>query len=701
MNQLTTFRYYFLDAGNLYYTVNDNIAALTPIKSKLRQDPDGWSEAQLRISRNERYMGLFRSYSTPLKFHGDAAIIIKQIYRYAGYEGYLRIEIEKIDPVTLLYSEYFTGDIDFSQIEIDRDFVTVNIIEGGLSALIKSREALTYEIPLNQPEAVTVNIDGIKLRNRVTFTVGMSLNPADNVNEGHSPQITEVYREAETNNDIQSPEYTPGGAANVYSNERWFYKASTNGLVTITYDFSLDVVELGGIGYTASTFICAFVKRDTSNNNTLNYLVNDNNYINFLNTLFVLQGSVSINCNVGDEIYLLSYLSPGTDAGFDYNTSPLVAGTIKISFTARYPATESKAYRYVDLYKRLIAKVTDGLYVGQSDFLSNQAATYTSNYDNIPYRTVVTSGDGIRGLSSSVIKTSLNDLFKDCRRWGLGLGIVNNIVRLEPLAFFFDKNTPVYQIGSINNLKVKNASQFYGKELKFGYSAVDNDMLNGKDEFNTEVNYSIDGIRVKESLDWLSPYHASMYAIENIRKELYRKETVDASTDNQTYLIEIEGSATSGKFNVSRHISISQISGVIDAETAYNFGLSPKRTLYRNIPWLQSIMNIPVQQTLQYQSSSKNKDVYAGGVYEAGVFSILLPQGVQLFDDKIVDFDCELSDNFLAAVNSNPRGYIIVKDGAFDFNIFILDIADNAGKKDKVTVTGLLYPNTPLNKVII
>jgi hypothetical protein len=124
------------------YTLTDNLQAETLV---LTFHPDGWDDAGVKWVRNEKYFGLFRSFSIPLRFVKDGAEFIRRAFYTYGVNADVTILIERCDN-DWDYVTFYTGKLDFTQIKDEKVFVEINCIDGGLSALVKTNESKVYEI---------------------------------------------------------------------------------------------------------------------------------------------------------------------------------------------------------------------------------------------------------------------------------------------------------------------------------------------------------------------------------------------------------------------------------------------------------------------------------------------------------------------------------------------------------------------------
>lgn len=137
----------------------------------------GWKEAQISFGTHDKYWSLNRSYSQPLFFVNDGAIICRDaIYNMAkkGYEEELYILILKLNPDTGIYDEEYKGRLDFvKHLDEPRKGITVNSIEGGVLSYLTANDQIDYSLPLTSmnPAANLLTITGVKLHDTFRYSV--------------------------------------------------------------------------------------------------------------------------------------------------------------------------------------------------------------------------------------------------------------------------------------------------------------------------------------------------------------------------------------------------------------------------------------------------------------------------------------------------------------------------------------------------
>src|SRR5581483_6203279 len=247
--------YFLVDEMNRSLYVEGDVVKVSGIPRPLAFSPDGWTKIEIDNQRNTKYFALDRSFTIPLDFVEDGALILKDAYYKKGVEAKIYLVILKqklqltkdgagnITGFGYYYDSFYRGEIDFSQFQHAGPKATVNIMEGGIPKYIKANENTKYELDVDVPEARYVLMDGINLKQSSKFLV---IDPsADNFNGNHSVPLTLIGQENIDINTKAVDRVQLGGNNGSDQNnklvhdELWFYKASTNIPVTVKWDFKM------------------------------------------------------------------------------------------------------------------------------------------------------------------------------------------------------------------------------------------------------------------------------------------------------------------------------------------------------------------------------------------------------------------------------------------------------------------------------
>lgn len=122
----------------------------------LTHTPDGWEETLVKWVRNEKYYGLFRSFSMPMRFVKEGASFICDAYLIGGVNAEISLLIETLDRSTWTYTTYYEGQLDLTKLKWSVAYIECNLISGGLSAILKAKENIDYIINSANSEIVDI-----------------------------------------------------------------------------------------------------------------------------------------------------------------------------------------------------------------------------------------------------------------------------------------------------------------------------------------------------------------------------------------------------------------------------------------------------------------------------------------------------------------------------------------------------------------
>lgn len=121
----------------------------------LQHSPIGWDDSLVRWEKSQKYHGLFRSFSIPLEFVKEGAAVLRNAFYTDGIEAKVFVQIKKLDRTTLNYIDTYHAEVDFSTFQDKEHSVEVNLVDGGLSKRIKSREKIIFETDIDWQSSYT------------------------------------------------------------------------------------------------------------------------------------------------------------------------------------------------------------------------------------------------------------------------------------------------------------------------------------------------------------------------------------------------------------------------------------------------------------------------------------------------------------------------------------------------------------------
>lgn len=722
-----TYRFYLHRDATTYYTVVGNAVTTVSTPTPLADEPAGWKAMNLTYARNETYWGIFRTYALELQFVLSGAKILKHIYFNEGYEGQCILTIEKRNTIDGTYSFWSSGEIDFSQVVIEDNFVTTNVLQRGLPEFFENKKDITYEVPI-ESDAMTVRLDGIKIRGTINWT------PVSYVAPGSLaiPNLTMLYRTSEigkryvpdninqqSNFDFTSSGTTPDLVSRFSNN--CFFKATTEDPIKIRYGGyritfnqspliaqSLFIMVTTELGVHVEDIILQTQDADDIARSTI--------------------GEITINPTIGYRYTLCvggspAWQDPGGSTYFQVSDfSQSIKATFEMDYVIRLPATGTRGYRYIDFAKKLVELASEGRYSVVSNFLSDATTTTATarkfNIDSSPYWLIVTSAQSIRGFANSKIKATIADMCKDLwARYGCAVSMDGNNLRIEPLSYYF-KNEEAYELADAKDIKISPFTTQIFNSFKIGYPDNTYDELSGLDEFNTTQEYSLDAVtRISKSEDLLAPFRSDMYGIEwlrNKRNSIAANDpwavTMDSSSDNDTFAIEVDPVpvvALDGSLRYLVYKPVGYIAGLTDADTAYNIVQSPHRMLRRHLNRIASLTY--ARGNVVYQTTDKNaaleSNFFAGLTVEAKSETLYINPWPTipinpLFLPVVFEFTTIPPDDLVPLMDADPNKYVKFRYKGRELKGYVLDVSRVPATREARIYRLLSHPENDLQNLI-
>lgn len=585
------------------YYVENNVVKTGNIPNPINLTPDGWQDIMIQWERNMKYAGTQRNFTGSLGFVGDGAQILRYINFNNNFEVkiYLLIQKKRLeitdDNYAFVYRFFYKGDLDFSsysQSDINEGFkVTINIMDGGFNKYLKAYNSVTYEVPCNKdtPGAVPVWMDGIEFYNKFNFVLpdfdndlyfSSAVSLAFVNQEGDSFGIFTASQLLENLSPNDQPTYCA-------SSDNFFFVSikpvTIHVTATIVYtNHDLAATTFSNILMTSLGTIYSLHRDSDPSTLTL-----------FPGQVYTHDVDIYIPLAVNEKVFNLLT----NNIGFASVPGKLavVSNNFSVEVNSTIDPTLCYCLRPNDLFKSLVDNMTTEQYEVSSQLLADRS------------HIVHTCGNAIRGFDDAVIKTSFDDFFTTrsvIDAAGLNVNEDLKTVLIETRKSYFDTSNPI-DLGLIKNLKISVAKDFIFNLLKVGYPEQTYDSVNGKNEFNNTSQFTDIITRIAKELDLLIESRADGYGIETLRMDYFNRDSVDSSSDNDNFIINIEDEPREDGYYHLRRASYVSITGVISPDTLFNIeDLTPKRLLLTNGDFIHSCLYNFGGTELTFQTTEKN-----------------------------------------------------------------------------------------------
>lgn len=522
-----------------YYIDTNGIVLEGDVNTHLKPDgqpahlqaaPIGWKGTEVKYGRNTTYWGIFRDFTNTLSFGLDGAKIIRNLIWTGGFEAVAYFALHKKDlylwPLT--YKPWYIGEIDLSKFKQNKDSVEVTVLDGGVAKWLKAFENTTFELPIAaDPQRKTLFLDGFPFVNKLEYTIydGQQFNGANESQIGAGL----VVQEGTTQGVIAQDELYDQFGIVIPGNENWLFESVTKSVI---FNPSGQLsVDMG-----ASRSFPLFIRKLK----IVNGVSVASTYYPFSTGILAaglqtVDFSLSIPVNPGERLYLVGQGIIGSP-GIVFT---IKTGIIKASYEVTFAATFCYGLTPKRVFELLTEKITQGKFYCSSKFLDS--------ITDILY----TSGPSLRNFTdnTTVIKISFTDFFKSLKgldfvnKNGVGLSVEADKLVIEDLLHYF-QSPVIMDLGEVNNMVIETAQDLIYNTIKVGYANQTYDKVNGLDEVNVTQQYTTDVLKVVKELDLIDPVRTDATGIEITRLDLYKKDSTDSKSDNDTFKINVTKGGT-------------------------------------------------------------------------------------------------------------------------------------------------------------
>lgn len=551
-----TFIYFLLDtpSGKAYYRDSTGTVKTQVITAQsdvsLKNAPSNWLDTELSFDRNATYHGITRSYSTPQDFVRDAVVMIKELFLLGvGTEVPLTLAVFKYNSQPLAgepqYKLYFKANLDLPEIsETVLETLTVNLMEGGVTQLLKSYEGTTLQIPCDGSikENQKINLDGLLVPDVFYYQI-IPINDfevPDFKCQANPIGCTFINNKGDNYGIIhQDPSYEPIlYTGNIDPNQVINYSlTSQNFLFLSTQPITLTFNGSVNIRFNNPCDIQLFLSSSSGQLIPISaYTYGDNHKIKN----FKIDQQISLKAN--ESVFLFIQIKNILNNLELHNMIDMLPGNFSISFSSQAKGTRVWAISAPDLFKLIVQQIC------LLASTTNQAFNYStvSGLLNDNSNLFITSGDALRASGDStyqrfysltqtnnilqtsfgpVIKISLKDFFQSMEtvlvaELNAGHDGVAETLEIESLESIYDSSIVDMSIDEVASLKWNYAKDLGFSDLEIGYAPQTYDQQAGKYEYNTTLEMKAPVKSFSKKFSKISKIRFDSYGIERIRSNV-------------------------------------------------------------------------------------------------------------------------------------------------------------------------------------
>lgn len=534
--------------GRCRQIVNGVVESLN--KRKIIQCPIGTNDIVILWERVIPRYAQVRNFSLPLGFPLDGAKILKNDYYKFNIDRKLFFVIKRLvceidaNFYKIYYKHLYRGELDFSTFDDDKSNarVNMNIMEGGISKLVKANEDTEIAIPFDS-DAIDVLMDGILLdgtynwiiptdQSLGTFYLGMYQLPS----EKSAPGIA-VF-------DVTQEPVDFADTANAGSFQYW--TTSIQDISNVQISGVIKYVQEGPSGGPLPDPTIHFTLQLQIFNSETNAPRLDIYLINPSDTYQSTQDipfSTTVNLLKGDRLFLKKI-------------GRFRESSIGMNVKSRPASRIVKHFKPFDLWKKICIK----LGISESKIFGDilKSSTYC-----------VTCGDAVRGLANSVIKTTFNNFCKAFNVYHFTGVQIKETIELESRYKYFvpDSVDSATNLPIVRDFHVTPALDQMFSSIKIGHQEQNIQDLNGKFDYNGYQIYITPITRVSTQMDLQSPYKSGPFEETILQTNLDGKTTTDDDSDNDIFVNDINIGQSS---NIKTVVSVVLVGNYFVFENSIN-----------------------------------------------------------------------------------------------------------------------------------
>lgn len=365
----------------------------------------------------------------------------------------------------------------------------------------------------------------------------------------------------------------------------------------------------------------------------------------------------------------------------------------KLTFTAQTitPPSTAKSYLVFEALKKTFQHYTDqedcfrSAYYGRTDSSpaypvdgpgSKRVVVSGANVRKVPGKTTFVNGRDFHG--------ALNAL--DCLGMGFEISNGRQVVVVEPLSYFYNKDSLIMDLGPVSDLHLIVDEKQYANQIELNYGKIDIQKTNGMDDPNQLRRWKYPITQASRKEQATTKYKLSGYEIEDQRRKI--SSTEDSKNDENNFLIDLVRDGLTFKPRTNEDFTL--IENLFSPETAYNVNLSPRRNLDNWLKVVAISLYLSPKKEIEFSAGEGNYFMVTQKTGEAdpkpeggpGV-KIDLSAVAPLFLPERYKFVCPFNADQMALVRANPYGYFKFQEfrGGPDLEGYLSKIVRNAKKK--------------------
>jgi hypothetical protein len=657
--------------------------------------PTGWRDQSASWIFDYKIFGLNLKYSTDkLRFIKEDADFIRRQIDAHGISAEIDFTVQHRQN-DWTYADSFSGQVNLSAGYVnDRDFVEVDVYEGGLKRAYSKNQKTNYELRLDDADTVDIEVpEGMRLFENVNY----QKNVGDNSVYGLNVQKIEygIYR---TRLEFDINENTS------YLKTGWVaFKSQTNSAefletkiidtedkiymdILIKYNLLLSLINI-------SYPVIIYIEEVKSNGEKKRHQI----------------GQVTAN-----DSNAILHLEMSETFPVELNKSTTSKYTLYAEYHALYPDNEWSLFSFAEGSNSIYINFYGNINSGAFSFKAFSAEKLTDKLVKKIHSTAscqmpflqqslppsaqlfLTSGDGIRGILDALIKTNFQEFQNNLACLfdvGTQVSNVENAYKIVDKSAIFNPDKLLLDLGTVKNMQLKHVpDEWLANNINVGYEKQEYDYPLGRQDFACTLEY-INGLNIpSKKMELVSKYRADYTGVHLLHYDYVNSDKKDSKSDNDIFWI--LAFHIDGKWQAIKGAPV-MVSG-LEGGGYFNILLSPHWNLRRHKNYIKSILDKHdklLTRTSSTETQTNMQSIYSGeSITEKTNENV--SSGTVLFKPIIFEFEALIKKNLAEFLGENPDGYVTFNFNGIECKGFPIEIAGSITDSSQ-KVTCLAHPDTP------
>lgn len=687
---------------NYYLLCNDDGDSI-----KLEQAPENWDDVKFNLIRDIIYLGILKQISVEFNFIGDGYRFIQAKRLLYGMDIDIMVRVYLNNPNTWLLD----GKLNMENYQEDRKLrkYKVDIVQSSFVQKFNNREDIVINvlnnISLDRQTVTPAALENCLFRGKAieffSEFQGSSLVEPEIYNHilpfqllvNGNPGVKDVsnlYPDTWIADSLIIADSWNNPMLDV-SNAFYSNVLTENQTIHLVWNFTYSAVYAGNaLAPAEDNYIVYRMFKVEEDNTPVEQL--------FYSIVNHRTGSVSLSHSFEDDIVMEpgQYLILVCERWIQLIPAPAATpgNTIEMDTYARTEITYTEMSMTIDqdsvisdsthpvilpheLFSNILSQINGGTFYSEVFGRTDLGYYVDGEFAYLG----ITKGELLRGIDPLTVQipTSMREAFVSYSSViGLGAIITEQQIRVDPLDVLFNSNIAT-DIGEVNELVISPAKEFLFNSVKAGYPKNEYEQENGRDEFNTQYQYTNSFKSVKKELDLMSRYYGDGYGIEFARRaSVLSTGTADSRYDDMIFFVDMI--KVDDELMTRRQEGILEISGVFSPETVINARIAAGQNMLR---W-RKYLNIPLHKKDKvYYFQSKDKNATLHLVTELGTTDDgedLDTGAVAYFIPDQREFKCPITITMLFEILANPLGLIKYSYKREDFFDYLFEVDSEVDK---------------------